>query len=249
MTTHRKTRGPLGLVKRTTRPAVEGVDYKKVQLPLGPGQIERFTLKPIPDAADQIKVYIAKLRNFLADATASEQPGPQRTVRVRCLRDGGVIQVSVPEKSDPRILDDVTAARHALRSLAKLEYSQIERQPDLAMRSLAYEAVLTALHFASDLHQWTVVNNEVAIDARRRSVEGAQDAQSSPKAKARAKKLEQRNVSMAEKFQQQVGRSEKSPFALKVAIGKAAGLKWRQSVSAVNAGLKILCSNRGKLQK
>jgi hypothetical protein len=168
------------------------------------------------------------------------------------LRDGRIAHISVPEKSDPQISDDAAAAGHARRSLTKLEYylSQLERQQDLAsVRSLAYEAVLTALNFASDFHQWTVVDNEIAIDAQRRSVEGAQNAQSSPKAKARAKKLEQRNVSMAEKFRQQVGRAGKSPFALKVAIGKAAGLKPRQSVSAVDAGLKILCSNRGKLQK
>jgi hypothetical protein len=245
--TRRKKRGSIGLVSRTTRPAVEGVEYKKVQLPLEPGQIERFTFKPIPETADQIKAYIPELKNFLAP----EQPETQRTVRVR-LRDGRIAHISVPEKSDPQISDDAAAAGHARRSLTKLEYylSQLERQQDLAsVRSLAYEAVLTALNFASDFHQWTVVDNEIAIDAQRRSVEGAQNAQSSPKAKARAKKLEQRNVSMAEKFRQQVGRAGKSPFALKVAIGKAAGLKPRQSVSAVDAGLKILCSNRGKLQK
>jgi hypothetical protein len=251
--TRRKKRGPIGLVTRTTRPAVEGVEFRKVPLPLGPGQIERFTFKPIPETADQIKAYIAKLRIFLADATASEQPGPRRTVRVHCLRDGGVIQVSVPEKSDPQILDDAIAARHALRSLAKLEHylSQLERQPDLAsVRSLAYEAVLTALHFGSDFHQWTVVDNEIAIDAQRRSVEGAQNAQSTLKAKARAKRLEQRNVRMAKEFQERKRRSGKSDFALKVAIGKVNKLGTRQSVYAIDAGLKkILCSNRGKLQK
>lgn len=168
--TRRKKRGSIGLVSRTTRPAVEGVEYKKVQLPLEPGQIERFTFKPIPETADQIKAYIPELKNFLAP----EQPETQRTVRVR-LRDGRIAHISVPEKSDPQISDDAAAAGHARRSLTKLEYylSQLERQQDLAsVRSLAYEAVLTALNFASDFHQWTVVDNEIAIDAQRRSVEG-----------------------------------------------------------------------------
>jgi hypothetical protein len=250
-----KKQSPRELIARTTRPAVEGTNYKKVQLPPGPGEIERFTLRPQVTPADQIKAYIAKITKFLVAASEPEQsklrktkhPKPQKTV-VR-LRSGESREFMIPQRPDPQLLDRAAAARYAIRSLATVQtyLSQLDKCADLqSTRFYAYEAVLTALHFASEFHEWTVIDNEGPIADRLKSIrEGGKGA------KAKAKKFEPRNIRMAQEFRRRRAKgskkSDRSDSALKADIGKEReNLKPRQAIDAINKGLKVLCGDGGK---
>jgi hypothetical protein len=241
-----KKQSPRGLITRTTRPAVEGTDYKKVQLPPGPGEIERFTLQPQVNTADQIKAYIAKITEFLAAASEPEQSKLRKQKTVVRLRSGESREFMIPQRPDPQLLDRAAAARYATRSLATVQtyLSQLEKCADLqSARFYAYEAVLTALHFASDFHQWTIIDNADPIADRLHSIEKGGEG-----AKAKAKKFEPRNVRMAQEFQRRRAQgSKKSDSALKAGIGREMkNLKPRQAIDAINKGLKVLCGDGGK---
>jgi hypothetical protein len=97
---------------------------------------------------------------------------------------------------------------------------------------------------ASNYHAWTVTDNEAAIEARRLSVENA------PKGgKVKAEKNRPRNEQMAHEFQRRKVLSRKSDSSLKAEIGRAHGLKPRAAINAINKGLEILCSIRGKMHE
>jgi hypothetical protein len=184
-----------------------------------------------PDAADQIKKTIATLREFLNEA--SPQPAPHyRTVKVRMVG-GKTVKLNVPVVDEREQLDDKAAAAHALKSLAKINacLSRLKKCSDVAAaRNCAHEAIAAALDFASEFHQWTVIDNEKAIFARTQIVGGAPEGGKEKAAKYRADKHE-RNKRMAADYIASKGKVSVRE------LGRKHGLKKSAAANALKRGL------------
>jgi hypothetical protein len=134
-------------------------------------------------------------------------------------------------------LDRVLWAARMLKTLSQLEHHLylLERSNlDPEARLNAFAAVHSALILTSEYHGWTVVDNEPAIDARLRSVDGAKRGSAG---KARA--TQARDIELAHEY---LARRSKpggqSNSALMEEIGKTIGLGRSASIAAIKRGLK-----------
>jgi hypothetical protein len=119
------------------------------------------------------------------------------------------------------------------RDLSRVENSKLD---SAARLSAARDAVLSALIIASEFHKWTVVDNEAAIDARIRCLDGAKRGLAK---KARDTKL--RDMKLAREYEARRSRPGcLSDSALMQVVGKSVGLRRSASIAAIKRGLQLL---------
>jgi hypothetical protein len=134
-------------------------------------------------------------------------------------------------------LDRACAAARLLTRLDRVQ-ACLERLVRRSANDVIYDLIYEIFLFASEVHQLTVIDNENAIAAWLRSIEGAREG-----GKAKSANVMVRNMRMALEFQRRRAKgSGTSDSALKAEIGAGEGLHRRASIDAINAGLKILAS-------
>jgi hypothetical protein len=130
-------------------------------------------------------------------------------------------------------LDRTSAAKAAIHRSRVVECFLAAAERNGASGDL-YQATYHSLLFAINYHQLTVIDNEAAIVARQKSIEGARRGGS-----YRSSRIRIRNRKMAQEFLNRQG-ERMSDTALMEKIGAAKGLKRRGSINAVNSGLRDL---------
>jgi hypothetical protein len=125
--------------------------------------------------------------------------------------------------------------RQILQAIGQIEPKLAQLGPD------AHDVLATMVHLAVSYHNWTIADNEPAIDDRIQSIAGARRG-----GKARSSKNRSRNAEMAQEFQRRSSRSRKSRHALMEEIGRDRGLSRSAAVEAIKAGEKVLSGIRGK---
>ncbi len=209
---------PKGLIKsHTTRGWDQDHGFRLEAI--SPG---KYALKG-PSTTDMIRSHVAFLQKLASECIVQEGHDPAQYRKML----------------GSAILDRASLAAHMLKTIDDLErhLSRLERSDlDSAARLNALGAVHSALILASEFHGWTVVDNEPAIDARIRSVDGAKRGSA---AKARA--TQARDVKLAREYlARQSKPSGLSVSALMQEIGKSARLGRTASIDAIKRGLQKL---------
>jgi hypothetical protein len=176
-----------------------------------------------PSTTDMIRSHVAFLHKFASD----------------CIVQAGHDPAQYRKMLGSATLDRAWLAAHMLKTIDDLErhLSRLEGSDlDSAARQNALAALHSTLILASEFHSWTVVDNEPAIDARIRSVDGAKRGQAG---KARA--IQARNETLVREY---LARRSKpgglSDSALMQEIGRSEGLGRSASIDAIKRGLQNL---------
>ena len=176
-----------------------------------------------PPKRDMIRLHVAFLQKLASGCIVQEGHDPAQYRRML----------------GSAILGRASLAAHMLKTIDDLErhLSRLDRSDlDSAARLNALDAVHSALILASEFHGWTVVDNEPAIDARIRSVDGAKRG-----AAGKARATQARDVELASEYQARRSKpGGLSVSALMQEIGKSAGLGRTASIEAIKRGLQKL---------